>query len=77
MVNKNPKRILLIAALLGPSPDVVQPRNVSLMQAILFCDLQMVKEVIKRATTADEANSEELKALICERIDGNRNIFHV
>ena len=76
MTYKDSNRLLLMAALVAPNPESSsQPAIDSLMQAILFCNLKLVQEILQKLDA--EISIEKRKAFICERIDGNRNIFHV
>uniref|UniRef100_A0A914KXE7 UBR-type domain-containing protein n=1 Tax=Meloidogyne incognita TaxID=6306 RepID=A0A914KXE7_MELIC len=73
-LNKNANRILLMVALVSPSPECTLPDFGSLMQAILFCQLDVVIAILKNLLNAP---IESQPAIVCEQIEGNRNIFHV
>ena len=66
----------LVAALVAPSPESVQPQVQSIMQLILYCDVQGVKDTLD-ILAKDEIDEKTKRRLIVEtRIDGNRTIFH-
>ncbi|KAL7079928.1 hypothetical protein ACQ4LE_000066 [Meloidogyne hapla] len=71
--NKNAYRILLMVALVSPSPENTLPDG-SLMQAILFCQLDVVIAILKNL---QDVSIERQPAIVCEQLEGNRNIFHV
>ncbi|CAK5111307.1 unnamed protein product [Meloidogyne enterolobii] len=73
-LNKNANRILLMVALVSPSPECTLPDHGSLMQAILFCQLDVVIAILKKLLNSP---IESQPAIVCEQIEGNRNIFHV
>nr|CAD2185644.1 unnamed protein product [Meloidogyne enterolobii] len=73
-LNKNANRILLMVALVSPNPECTLPDHGSLMQAILFCQLDVVIAILKKLLNAP---IESQPAVVCEQIEGNRNIFHV
>uniref|UniRef100_A0A914L2Y5 Uncharacterized protein n=1 Tax=Meloidogyne incognita TaxID=6306 RepID=A0A914L2Y5_MELIC len=88
-LNKNANRILLMVALVSPSPECTLPDFGSLMQAILFLvyifssfmliflnfsQLDVVIAILKKLLNAP---IESQPAIVCEQIEGNRNIFHV
>nr|CAD2189313.1 unnamed protein product [Meloidogyne enterolobii] len=63
-----------MVALVSPSPECTLPDHGSLMQAILFCQLDVVISILKKLLNAP---IESQPAIVCEQIEGNRNIFHV
>ncbi|KAL3072374.1 hypothetical protein niasHT_033592 [Heterodera trifolii] len=73
---KNVNRMMLVAALIAPTRHTTKPMIESLMQAILNCDLPSVRNILQKLSEED-VNSEERRRIACERIEGNRNIFHV
>lgn len=73
-------RVLLIAALVAPTPETTKPEIPSLMQTILYCNFTKVKEVLEalEALKPDSEENENLrrKMIFEDRTDGNRNILH-
>lgn len=77
-VNKNANRMVIIAALVAPSPESINPPIPSLMQSILYCDVEYVRFILSKIASYNEADAEEVKTaqIFNARIDGNRNILH-
>ncbi|VDN04928.1 unnamed protein product [Thelazia callipaeda] len=65
----------LLVTLVAPSPSTTRPRIPSLLQTILYCDLQgvdLVLDALSKEADQDVVRTEILVA----RADGNRTIFH-
>lgn len=77
-MNKNANRMVVIAAIIAPSPESINPPVPSLMQSILYCDLEYVRFVLFKLASYNESDAEELRVseILNSRIDGNRNILH-
>uniref|UniRef100_A0A914GSH3 UBR-type domain-containing protein n=1 Tax=Globodera rostochiensis TaxID=31243 RepID=A0A914GSH3_GLORO len=75
-VSKNVNRMMLIVALIAPTPHTTTPTTESLMQSVLNCDLNSVRNILQKLSS-DSVDLDERRNVAHERIEGNRNIFHV
>lgn len=66
--------------LIAPSPETTKPEIPSLMQAILYCNLTVVKEILNQLTNlsgdGNEVEKIRRQMILEEKTDGNRNILH-
>uniref|UniRef100_A0A914YMX1 E3 ubiquitin-protein ligase UBR5 n=1 Tax=Panagrolaimus superbus TaxID=310955 RepID=A0A914YMX1_9BILA len=75
-------KLILIASMITPSPESVQPNLPSLMQLVFYCDVGGVKSFLKKLTEISRNMKEdEFKKFIEQKIirlraDGNRTILH-
>ncbi|KAI1718350.1 HECT-domain (ubiquitin-transferase) domain-containing protein [Ditylenchus destructor] len=75
--SKSINRIVLIATLVAPSPESTKPEIPSLMQNVLYCNVQAVKSILDQLHSLPDEQGDVKRAMIAEaRVDGNRNIFH-
>uniref|UniRef100_A0A8R1XPM3 UBR-type domain-containing protein n=1 Tax=Onchocerca volvulus TaxID=6282 RepID=A0A8R1XPM3_ONCVO len=73
--SRNANRTGVMVALIAPSPSTTRPRIPSLLQTILYCDLQGVDLVLDALSR--ELDREVVKTeILNSRADGNRTIFH-
>uniref|UniRef100_A0A915EF78 E3 ubiquitin-protein ligase UBR5 n=1 Tax=Ditylenchus dipsaci TaxID=166011 RepID=A0A915EF78_9BILA len=73
---KNVNRFLLLAVLVAPNPATITPEIPSLMQSILYCDLQSVRSILNQLESSGSAETKRAM-IVDDKVDGNRNIFHV
>uniref|UniRef100_A0AC34RRG3 E3 ubiquitin-protein ligase UBR5 n=1 Tax=Panagrolaimus sp. JU765 TaxID=591449 RepID=A0AC34RRG3_9BILA len=79
---KSTTKVLLLAALIAPSPREIIPSIPSILQLVLFCDFHAVSMVMKAVNKLkaelDESSFEALvnEYIINPRADGNRTILH-
>jgi E3 ubiquitin-protein ligase EDD1 len=75
-------KLILIASMIAPSPESIQPDLPSLMQLILYCDAEGVKSFLRKLTElSKQMKEDEFKKFVEEKImrlraDGNRTIVH-
>ncbi|KAK6113483.1 E3 ubiquitin ligase EDD family protein [Brugia pahangi] len=73
--SRNANRTGIMVTLIAPSPSSIRPRIPSLMQTVLYCDLQGVDLVLD--ALSKEADREVVKTeILSSRADGNRTILH-
>ncbi|CAG9532205.1 unnamed protein product [Cercopithifilaria johnstoni] len=73
--SQNANRTGVMVTLIAPSPSTIRPRIPSLLQTVLYCDLQGVDLVLD--ALSKESDREVVKAeILSARADGNRTILH-
>ncbi|KAL3990385.1 HECT-domain (ubiquitin-transferase) family protein [Acanthocheilonema viteae] len=73
--SRNANRTGVMVTLIAPSPSTTRPRIPSLLQTVLYCDLQGVDLVLD--ALSKESDREIVKAeILSARADGNRTILH-
>lgn len=67
----------VVAALVAPSPEAIQPAVPSIMQLILYCDVKGVRDALEILSSDETIDEQTKRRMIFDaRIDGNRTIFH-
>ncbi|MCP9265011.1 E3 ubiquitin-protein ligase UBR5 [Dirofilaria immitis] len=73
--SRNANRTGVMVTLIAPSPSTIRPRIPSILQTVLYCDLQGVDLVLD--ALSKESDREIVKAeILNSRADGNRTILH-